>query len=263
MPLANVSTGLVAVGSPRAPAVALVGAPVGIDYVRRYGVVEHWAGNEASGARLASISSANDMTAVNAPTSAAGLVYPTARQYTAASSQYHSLADNAAVSWGNVEAWVAATVLLDSKGAFRTIAAKRTNSGANNTEFTLVYNNSNDRFEFYIGDAVAAIAGVTANTFGAPSLATWYFLLGYRIAGTMALSVQGGAFDTASTSNVPPDTAAPFIIGAQQSTPTFFMDGRIGPVTLGKSPPLGIAALATEIRDYFWHNGVGRQWPLR
>lgn len=237
----------------------------GIDYPARWGVVEHWAGNEASGARLASISSANDMTAVNAPTSAAGLVYPTARQYTAASSQYHSLADNAAVSAGDIDFWLAGWFYFDSIAANRGLIGKW--SAATSDEYLLFYDTSTNRFKWFVcPDGIDANAvSLTASTFGALSISTWYFAMAYHdaVSNLIGISINGGAFNTVAHATGVFDGTAAFRVSSYATSPTGFMDGRIGPVTFGKSPPGGIAGLATEIRDRLYNGGAGRAYPWR
>lgn len=247
-------------GSPLSRRLLLDG---GIDYVRRWGVVLASPGNEASGARLDLISSANDMTAVNVPTSAAGLVYPLARQYTAASSQYHSLADNAAVSGGAVDMWGFAWAYMDSNSAERTICSKYQTTGSQR-EWDLEFDNTANRFNIIASADGGAITVLAANTFGVPSISTWYGIMWYHRNGVgLGISVNGGAFDTAVFTGGIFDGTAAFVIGAI-AVPGLYWNGRIGPVTLGKLPPGGLTvALATEIRDTMYHSGSGLVYPFR
>ena len=48
-------------------------------------------------------------------------------------------------------------------------------------------------------------------------------------------------------------------LGARQAS--LFHDGRLDAWVWGKSPPLGIAALATGIRDRLYNSGAGREYP--
>jgi hypothetical protein len=233
-------------------------------FIRRWGVVEHWALSEASGAGLASISGANGLTDNNTVTSAAGKVYGTARQFTAANSESLSVADNEALSGGAFDFWGAAWVYLDSKGAERAVMS-RYSPGAGGREWFLTFANAADRFSLSItpDNTFGSLVTLTANTFGAPSTAAWYFVMFYqRFGSTIGISVNGGAFDTAAFMLGTTDSAAPFWIG--RANDVTYMDGRIGPAVYGRSPPGGLTvALATEIRDRLWNGGNGRAYPWR
>jgi hypothetical protein len=104
---------------------------------------------------------------------------------------------------------------------------------------------------------------VASSTFGALSSGTWYFLLGYHDAASnlVAVSVNGGAFDTTSTAGrVPLDRTNPLRISSYDGV-SQMMNGREAYATFGKSPVAGIAAVATEVRDYLYNAGAGRAYP--
>lgn len=231
------------------------------NYPRRYGVVEHWPGTSVP--RLATISHANDMTAVNSPTSVAGLVYPTAEQYVAASSQYDSLADNAAVSAGDIDFGIAGWVKLASKGSSRTAVNKWGASG----QFAYAgpyYDSSPDRFVFYVSPDGTASASVAANALGSPSLATWYFVMNWHDAtnNTINIRVNHGTVNSAAHTTGIFDNTTAFEIG-RRSDGVQFWDGTIGDITLFKSPPGGIASIINELSSRLYNNGAGRVWPFR
>jgi hypothetical protein len=229
----------------------------GGSYPRRWGLVEHWKLDEASGIAIPSYGT-NTLTDNNTVTSAAGKVYATARQFVQANSESLSIADNAALSTGNVDFWFALWINPDDVNTgFHSWVAKDDNV---NIDYNLFSNNT----QINLGVTTAG-GQKTATINAALSAATWAFLLGYHDAANdlVGISVNGGAFTTAATGgSAPNDTSAIFTIGCKGNS-TLFCGGRIGPVAFGKSPPAGIAALATEIRDRMYAGGVGRPYPWR
>jgi hypothetical protein len=216
-------------------------------------LVAFWRLDEVAGVRVDSAGTSH-LTDNNTVTQNAGKV-GAAAQFTAASSEYLSVADNAALSMGNIEFTVSAWVYLDSKTATRTILSKRVGVGTGG-EYSLVYDNSSDRFLFAVFDSTTGINIATANTFGSPSTATWYFIVGKVEAGTLKVSVNGGAFDSVAKTVTIPDTAAPFLIGAQQSVPTLFFDGRIDAVGIWKR-----ALTSAEVTELY-NAGAGKEYPF-
>lgn len=184
-----------------------------------------------------------------------------ASQFTAASSQSLSVADNAALSSADVDLWFAGWVYLDSTSAVRTIASKW-QVDSNNREWLLYFDNSNTRFKFIASPdgTGSGLATATASTFGAPSTVTWYFVMAYHdaAANTIGISVNGGAFDTAAHTTGLSDKAGAFRIGAYfDGAAAGFMDGRVAHSIFGKSPVGGGAALWTTIRDALYNGGSG------
>lgn len=228
-------------------------------YASRWGAVALWNLNAASGNETDSING-QVLVATNTPGSAAGVV-GTARQFNSANSRRFTLTDNATMSTGNIDFWVAAWVYLDSKAALQMVAAKGTSTTA---EWGLRYDNTADRLTFYIrGAGGGTVRTATATTLGSPSPTTWYFVVGYHDAITdlVAISVNGSVFDTTATATTAPaDAAGAVNVGADPAATTFW-DGRIDELAFGKNPPLGIAAVATEIRDRLYNAGAGRAYP--
>jgi hypothetical protein len=230
---------------------------VTVDYVARWGVVEHWALNEASGVGLASISAANNLTDTNTVTSNPGKVYALARQFTAANSEYFSHTDAAQFRIGAVDCWWAGWVWFDTIPGIMVLLAKDNTTASR--EY-MIFQTGN-RLKFDSGSGGTLGTGVTANTFGAVTTGQWYFWMAYHQNGVgLALSVNGGPFDTAALPGGIFSGTAPLEIG-RYAGGSLYLDGRQGPVTFGKSPPGGIAALATEIRDRLWNGGAGRPYP--
>lgn len=230
-----------------------------VSYVARWGAVAHWGMAAASGNESDDING-QTLVAVNTPGSTTGMI-GNARQFNSASSRRFTLSDNATMSTGNLDFWCAAWLYLDSKTANQFCISKGTSS---TTEYYLQYLTASDRFAWNIrGAAGGTVRTATATTFGSPSLATWYLVIGYHDAvnDLVGISVNGGAWDTTATvGTAPADQSGTFTVGAEASAVAFW-DGRIDEVIFGKSPPLGIAALAGEIRDRLWNSSAGRAYP--
>ena len=84
--------------------------------------IAFWKLGEASGTRVDSIGS-NDLTDNNTVTQAAGKIGNCA-QFTAANSEYLSIADNAALSTGDIDFSIVFWVYFDSTPSFADVIAK-------------------------------------------------------------------------------------------------------------------------------------------
>jgi hypothetical protein len=185
-----------------------------------------------------------------------------ANTFTAASAQQFSLADNASLAMGDVDMWCAAWVLPAS-----TVGADRIIMGqydlASQRAWTLQYANTGNVWRFTVSpDGLSGSVGTaSATTYGAPQLNNWQFVFAYHdsVNNTVNISVNGGPFDSASHSTGIFNSTSNFHIGAFISggAPAAFFDGRIDGACFGKSPPGGIAAIATTIRDTLFNSGRG------
>lgn len=183
-----------------------------------------------------------------------GVYQDGAAQFTSSHSDYLSIASNSTLQTG-VDFWIAAWVYLDSTGSATFQVAKHTGTAAA-SEFSLAYSGTRFRLNVFVGSTTYT---ADANTFGAPSTSTWYFVMGYWDATNNAVkvSVNGGAFDSTSTTGTVNTTATQFVLGAS-SVPSSYHNGRLDSVGFGKSPPGGIAAIATTIRDSLYNSGIGK-----
>ena len=179
-----------------------------------------------------------------------------ASQFTAATSEYLSRADEALLSTGDIDFNVGCWVYLDSKTAFRELITKYNVAGSR--EYVLEYSSTSDRFQFLVYDGTAAIGTAVANTLGIPATATWYFVQGFHdsVANTVGISVNNGTVDSVTTgAGVPIDTTAGFLIGAVISgAPTLFHDGRMQSAFFAKSK------LSTTVITSLYNAGVPKGW---
>jgi hypothetical protein len=212
-----------------------------------------WALDEPLGMRFDSVG-LNHLADNNTVTQVAGKIRGAA-QFTAANSEFLSVADNTDLSTGDVAFTVASWVYLDSKTTTRDIFSKW--GAAGQREYILTYDQAVDRFIFFVtADGTTAVS-VTASTFGSPSTATWYFVVCYHdpTGNLIGISVNNGAFNTtAHTTGVFNSTSA-FHLGGRVSGP-MYMDGRLDGVGFWKK--LLSAAEITEL----YNSGAGLDYPF-
>lgn len=183
-----------------------------------------------------------------------------ARQFTFANSEYFNLGDNATFEVGDNDAWWAGWMYLDSLGAVR-MAMSKYDSGTNQREWNWRYSHADTRFAGLFSASGTTFTQVNANTFGSPTTGQWYFIITYHDATNdlVGISVNGGSFDTTAHSGGLYQGSAAALVGAVlvSGTPNNYHDGRLARLAMGKSPPGGIAAIATTIRDRLYGNGYG------
>lgn len=195
------------------------------------GLVCYWRMEEASGTRVDQVSG-RDLTDNNTVTSNTGR-QGNAAQFTRANSEYLSSVSHADLSPGDTDFTLQAWVYLDSKPSgsqMRIIDKYQTGL----KEYTLLYYQSGDRFEFVVSaDGSSDSQYKDADTFGAPSLGTWYLIHAWHdsVNNQIGISVNAGTADTAAHSGGIYQGAAPFEIG-RNLTNGFYWDGRIDEVAL-------------------------------
>lgn len=194
----------------------------------------------------------NNLTDNNTVTQAAGRT-PNGAQFTRTNSESLTMADNASLSTGDIDFSTSAWVYLDSKTGHRDIVTKW-RSGTNQREYALIYQQTFDRFEFYVSSNGTAETAVTANNFGSPSTSTWYFIVAWHDAtnNQLGISVNNGTADTSSYSSGVFDSTANFGIGGRDTSNIEYMDGRIDNVGFWKR------TLSTEERTWMYEGGRGR-----
>lgn len=186
-----------------------------------------------------------------------GLTY--AATFTAASSQYLSIADNASLRLLKGDCTVACWVNMASKPANIMGLLSKYTGGSNQREWQLFWDNAADRFTFQI-----SIDGTATNTLGvgpsAPSTATWYFVVARYLAGASIQIFMGaaggsliGPVTTAATS---PVTLAGFssemAIGRRAGTAATYLDGSMAQA-LSWQRAISQAEVA-----YLYNSGAGR-----
>lgn len=222
-------------------------------------LIAYWPGNEESGDLLDAHTNALHLTDTNTVTNASGKVYATARHYTAAAGEYHTRpGDDALLSIGDVDATLAAWVLLDSKGADRAIVSK----GDAPYEYILEYGVGDDRWVWIVRNSANSAYGICVGTdAGSPSLSTWYFVVAWHdsVANSLNIQVNNGAVTSLAWSEGVNDSTSCFTVGAFRhwGAPARLMNGRIGPTAMWKSTGGGGGVLTATQRTALYNSGSG------
>lgn len=180
---------------------------------------------------------------------------PTAAQFTAANSEFLSIADNTALSMGDIDMSGGTWVYLDSTPASGATMGILGKWSAGNLEYLLQVDNTGGtiRFQFLVRNtADTTTTTVTATTFGTPSTATFYFVQFYHdaTANTIGIAVNDGAFNTTSTAGGVRDGTAAFEIG--RHTASNYLNGRVDATFLTKR------TLTAAEWTYMYNSGNGR-----
>jgi hypothetical protein len=195
----------------------------------------------------------NTLTNNGAATFGAGQV-GNAAYLAAASSQYLSRADNADLSLGGGGSFtIAAWLYLSGLGSFRTAISKGLGT-TGGMEYYLDYSSVASRFRFLLSTGIS-LAVVNADALGAPSAATWYFVLArYNSASSLAsIQVNNGTVNSVAHAGGAQDTADEFRIG-NNSDGSAFWDGRIDAVRIYKG-----RALSSADGAMLWNAGAGME----
>ncbi len=167
-----------------------------------------------TGALTTDSQGSNTLTNNNTVTEETGIL-DVAGQFTAATTEYLSIVDNASMSTGDIDFTIAVWIYLDSIGTTRTIASK----GATNQYEWSIEISSSDMISLRIMTTGGGNLGLA--TWGsALSADTWYFIVAWHDA-------------TANTANIQVDNGIPVSgasTGPTDGTGSFFI-GRLGDVS--------------------------------
>jgi hypothetical protein len=213
----------------------------------------YWTLDEASGNRLDSVASLAGVDVSNVGTvgSVTGKL-SNAGSFVGANGQVLKVTDTAAISFAG-DMTITAWVQLASKPSFARVAQKGT-SGA--YEYVLYYRSDTDRFEGYICSAAQTCTAITANSFGAPSNSTFYFLMLVHndAADQIKISVNCGTQDTTAHAAGMWDGTSDLTIGAD-AAPTNGWDGLIDAVGFWRADKTSDCAS-------LYNSGSGLEYPF-
>jgi hypothetical protein len=221
------------------------------------GLVGYWGLDEASGDAIDAHSGGLTLTQAGTVGTNTGIVYSAARTFPGTASNYFSRASDAATVTGNVPFVLAGWVYITSTaGIYDYTIASKFKTSTNSREYQIYWSRADNRFSFAVssdGTFTTGFKNVLAHSFGAPSLNTWYLIIGQHDASgdTLSISVNNGTVDSTAHSAGVYVGSAEFCIGAI-ANPYHFATGRIGPVAFWKNRTLSAAD-----RSALWNGGAG------
>lgn len=221
-------------------------------------LVSYWPLHESSGNRVDLVGQTNNLSPTNTPTGNPGII-ENATQFTAASSQYLTIASNSNVQTGDIDFTLTAWVYMDSKPANLMEIVSKYAATAGNAEYLLYWDNAADRLNFACYRATDSLKTVAASSFGAPSLSTWYFVCGWHDANadTVNIEINTGVSDSvATTGALQAAGTANFSIGALGTVGSQYFNGRICEVGFWKR------VLTRQERTWLYNNKGGRTYPF-
>lgn len=218
------------------------------------GCVAFWNLEEIAGASRFDPIGGNTLASTNTVGQALGKT-GFAAQFNSASVRSLSIADNAALSMGDIDFTLSCWVYFDSLAADQYIVSKWRQTG-NLREYAIRYSQSANFLQF-VCSATGSAVSVSRNftTLGAPSTGTWYHLVAWHdsVNNTVNVSGNGGATDSTSYSSGVVDSTAAFRLGARDDAADF-TDGRIDAVGVWKR------VLTSAERTALYNSGNGLQW---
>lgn len=199
--------------------------------------------------------SSNNLTNVNTVTFSTGKV-GNASYHVRASSQYLTIADNDAVSLGDRDWTICGWFYLDNTSNVQTIRAKRNGTGSGQGEFTLIYNTTGGKLEFYCFNSTTGVNAALQSS-STISATTWYFYVVWHdnTANKLYMKVNEGTTTEVALTVVPYDGANVMYIGAQNTgSPALFMDGRNDECAIWQR------VLTSSEMTYLYNSGTGRTY---
>jgi concanavalin A-like lectin/glucanase superfamily protein len=177
-----------------------------------------------------------------------------AANFVAASTQYGTIADNAALSMGaGVRMSIGLWANLRSGGVTRALVMKGTSGGGlTAVEYEIRYSTATTRYSWTVCDGTSVVSreftGITPITFG-----LWHYLVVTYDGTNLSVSVNALPFESIAFSTDIRDGTAPFRIGADAVAAVPF-DGQIDTVGVWKR------ALPIDDVIALYNGGVGRAY---
>lgn len=171
-----------------------------------------------------------------------------AAQFVAANSEYLSIADNAALSMGDIDFSMSGWFFLDSLGVY-TIAGKYSGI-AGTLEYQVLYESG---LIFRVSNNGTAVTSLTS-LLGALSTGTWYLFVVWHdaTANTLNLQINNGTIDSVSYTTGVFDGTQAFEVGAQNGGATH--NGRIQYLAVWKR------ILTASEKTFLYNSGNGRRF---
>lgn len=213
-------------------------------------LVAYWKFDETSyGSPVTSFGQlTSTLTANNSPASSTTAKFGRAANLLELDTDYFSMSDNAAVSFGNEDFTITGWYRVDDTSTDRRAIHKGSGIDPSNFAYALRYSSSGNVWRWAISSG-SSTTGVNSSTF---SSGVFQFVVCYHdsVANTIGISVNGGSFATASWSSGSWDDSGAFYVGLDPSSMTGY-DGFIDDVAIWRR-----MLTAAEIA-YLYNGGTG------
>ena len=231
---------------------------IGLRTLNQNGLVAYWKLDETSGTRYDSVGSSN-LTDVNTVTYETGKI-SNAAKFTLTNSEALTVADNAALSMGDIDFTISMWVYWATKPSTTNVLQSLLFKGAawdNSRAYHIGYWNpaNGDSIGFYVSNGTTGTA-VFAGSLGSPAAATWYHVIGWHdaTANTVNIQVNNGTVDSESFSGGSYDDGNPFRLGS--SNAAWFSSAYIDEVSIWKR------VLTAGERAALYNSGSGLTYPF-
>lgn len=212
-------------------------------------LIAYWKLNETSGSR-ADYKGGNTLSDNNTVTSNPGK-QDVAAQFANASSEYLSIADNAALSTGNISFTLAGWFFLDSEYSNFALAGKHETLGE--YEYLLYYDGA-DRFRFAVSSTGTSTVEVIASNHGAVATNSWTFIAAWHdsVNDRICISVSNGTANCLVHSDGVRNGTSPFQVGRYAG----------GNYFAGRADELGFwkKVLTSQERTDLYNSGAGNTY---
>lgn len=217
-------------------------------------LIAYWKLDEASGDASDSVGS-NTLTDHSSVGTGTGKING-ARHFTKASGQFLTIADNTALSTGDIDFTIAGWVNADSLSSTMGIICKWLQASSQR-EYRLDYASS--RFRWLLSSAgTSADLVLSADNLGAPSTGTWYFIVAWHdsVNNVAGIQVNDGTANTSSYSSGVFNGTAGFDIGTSESAAGIPFDGLVDEVGFWKR------ILTSGEKTQLYNGGNGLAYPF-
>jgi hypothetical protein len=214
-------------------------------------LVGYWALDEASGNAVDSHGS-NTLTETSGTIAATTGKVSGCRDFEAGDTEYFTIADNTALSMGDIDFSIQAWVNAESLAVSMAILGKDLVTPSR--EYVMNYDNGTTQFSFFVSPSGTSAVVVQASNFGTPSTATWYHLIAWHdsVNNQIGIAVNAGTPNTTSHTTGVQDSNGPFQIGARNAGANW--DGLIDEVAIWKK------VLTSDERTWLYNSGNGRSY---
>lgn len=217
-------------------------------------LIAYYSLDEASGNAIDAHGS-NDLTETGGTIASTTGKVGNCRDFEADDTEQFELADNAALSTGDIDFTIACWVKVEAgSGTVFPVAVSKHSATAAQREYLLYFDTTANRFALAVYVSTSQI-DVVANNFGAVSQDTWYHLVAWHdsVNDLIGISVNAGTADTTLHSGGVNDGNAAFQIGAA-SAASLHWDGLIDEVGFWKRK------LTAEEITWLYNGGAGRSY---